>query len=118
MFEDVFELPKDAIFGEYGMTELSSQFYARQTVDRSFVYREPPWAKVYAVDPISFTPVPDGEIGIAKIVDLFNIDSAVAILTNDRVRRVGEGFELLGRSPAAPLRGCSLAIEQGMGKAI
>lgn len=115
MFEEVFELPRDAIFGEYGMTELSSQFYARQAQDRSFVYREPPWAKVYAVDPTTLAPVAEGEVGIAKIVDLFNIDSAVAVLTNDRVRRVPGGFELLGRSPASPLRGCSLAIEQGMG---
>jgi hypothetical protein len=55
--------------------------------------------------------VPDGEIGLARFIDLANVDSAVAILTRDLVRRRDGGIELLGRSPGAPPRGCSLAIE-------
>ena len=36
--------------------------------------------------------------------------SAVAIVTQDLVRRRGPGIELLGRHAGAPARGCSLAV--------
>jgi len=39
------------------------------------------------------------------------VDSAVAVQTEDLVRRRGAGIELLGRRPGAPPRGCSLAVE-------
>ena len=114
----VFELPERAIVAEYGMTELSSQFYEQTLFSdlRHGIYAEPPWARVEAVDPESLAVVPDGEVGIAKIIDLMNVDSAVAILTQDRVRRVTGGFELLGRSPGAPSRGCSIAIDELLGR--
>ena len=97
------------VVGEYGMTELSSQFYER--VGGTF-YEEPPWARVIAVDPDTLAPVADGEVGIARVEDLSNVDSAVAVLTADRVRRVPGGFELLGRAPGAPPRGCSIALDE------
>jgi hypothetical protein len=98
--------PKD-VRSEYGMTELSSQFYATDGI-----YREPPWARVVPVDPETLAPVPAGEIGIARIEDLANVDSAFAIVTQDRVRRMQDGFELLGRTPGATPRGCSIAIDE------
>ena len=76
------------------------------------MYREPPWARVVPVDPESLRPVGDGEAGIARIEDLANVDSAFAVLTRDRVRRVPGGFELLGRAPGAPPRGCSIALDE------
>jgi hypothetical protein len=69
------------------------------------------------VDPATLEPVPSGEIGIARIIDLGNVDSAVAIQTQDRVRRVEGGIVLLGRAAGAPARGCSLSIEEFMSKA-
>jgi hypothetical protein len=102
--------PADVI-SEYGMTELSSQFYTRI----GGIYEEPPWARVTPVDPESLEPVKDGEIGIARITDLMNVDSAVAVLAQDRVRRVGGGFELYGRLPGAPPRGCSIAADEMLG---
>jgi hypothetical protein len=108
----VFAIPSRAIVGEYGMTELSSQFYE----EREDVYVEPPWARVVPVDPDTLEPVKDGEVGIAKIIDLMNVDSAVAVLANDRVRRVAGGFELLGRQPGAAPRGCSIAIDEFLGR--
>jgi len=114
----VFGIDERAIVAEYGMTELSSQFY-EQTLFSDVehgVYAEPPWARVIPVHPETLEPVPDGEIGIAKIVDLMNVDSAVAILTQDQVRRVPNGFELLGRAPGAPPRGCSIAIDELLGR--
>jgi hypothetical protein len=104
------------LIGEYGMTELSSQLY-----DRGFsldaegpgsVFVTPPWLELLVVDPLTFRAVPDGEIGLARFVDLCNIDSALVIQTQDRVRRVPGGIELHGRQPGSVLRGCSLAIEE------
>jgi hypothetical protein len=108
-----------AIVAEYGMTELSSQFYEQTLRDpsaRHGVYAEPPWARVVPVDPETLAPVPDGAIGIARIEDLMNVDSAFAVLAADRVRRVEGGFELLGRAEGAPPRGCSIAIDELLGR--
>jgi hypothetical protein len=77
------------------------------------------------VDPETLAPVAPGAVGIAKILDLMNVDSAVAVLTQDLVRRVpggagdGEdaGFELLGRAAGAVPRGCSIAIDELLGRA-
>jgi hypothetical protein len=110
-----FSVSERAIVCEYGMTELSSQFYETTLRDRSAshgTYVEPPWARVVPVDPDTSAPVPEGEVGLARIEDLLNVDSAFAVLARDRVRRVPGGFELLGRAPGAPPRGCSLAIEE------
>lgn len=118
----VFGIDERAIVAEYGMTELSSQFYEQTLFEpgaRHGTYAEPPWARVVPVDPESLRPVPDGEIGIAKIVDLMNVDSAVAVLTQDLARRVTSGsggFELLGRAAGAPSRGCSIAIDELLGR--
>lgn len=117
----VFAIDERAIVAEYGMTELSSQFYERTLFEpgaRHGTFAEPPWARIIPVDPETLAPVADGAIGIAKIVDLMNVDSAVAILTQDRVRRspAGTGFELLGRLPGAPPRGCSIAIDELLGQ--
>lgn len=116
----IFGIDERAIIAEYGMTELSSQFYERTLFEdgtRHGTYAEPPWARVIPVDPETLVPVPEGEVGIAKIIDLMNIDSAVAILTQDRVRRLpAGGFELLGRLPGAPPRGCSIAIDELLGR--
>jgi len=67
---------------------------------------------VVPVHPETLAPVADGGVGLARIEDLANVDSAFAVLTQDRVRRVGGGFELLGRTPGAPPRGCSIALDE------
>ncbi len=107
-----------AIVSEYGMTELSSQFYEGTVRDASAapgVYLEPPWARVVPVHPETLKPVAEGQAGIARIEDLMNVDSAFAVLAADRVRRVGQGFELLGRWPGAAPRGCSIAVDELLG---
>ena len=110
-----FGLPDGSVVGEYGMTELSSQLYERtlvKTATRHDVYAAPPWVRVTAVDPATLEPLPEGEIGIARIVDLANVDSAVVVQTADRVRVTGDEVELFGRLPGATPRGCSLAVEE------
>jgi len=118
-----FDIAEAQIVSEYGMTELTSQLYeatlpgSTLQAERSGepgVYREPPWLRVVPVDPVSLDPVPSGEVGIARIIDLGNVDSAIAIQTQDRVRRVEGGIVLLGRAEGSPPRGCSLAIEEFM----
>jgi acyl-CoA synthetase (AMP-forming)/AMP-acid ligase II len=120
-----FAVPERHIVAEYGMTELSSQLYegtlAHPSDAEHGVYLAPPWLRVVAVDPSSLAPLPDGEVGIARIVDLANVDSAVAVQTADRVRVLpGRGVEagrveLLGRAPGATPRGCSIAIDELLG---
>jgi hypothetical protein len=106
-----FCIEERAIISEYGMTELSSQFWEAAPN----LYAEPPWARVVPVDPETLAPVKEGAVGVARIEDLLNVDSAVAIVTADRVRRVAGGFELLGREVGAPPRGCSIATEEMLG---
>jgi hypothetical protein len=111
----MFGLPERAIVGEYGMTELSSQLWEATLVDEAAphgVYVEPPWARVVPVDPETLAPVSRGAIGIARIEDLANVDSAFAVQTADRVRRTDGGIELLGRQPGASPRGCSIALDE------
>lgn len=114
----LFAVDERHVVAEYGMTELSSQFWeatVARAAARPGVYLEPPWARVAPVHPETLAPVPEGEVGIARIEDLANVDSAFAVLAADRVRRVDRGFELLGRSPGAPPRGCSIAVDEMLG---
>lgn len=111
-----FGIEARAIVSEYGMTELSSQLYEGTLPGSSLagprgVYLEPPWLRVTPVHPVTLEPVKEGDSGLARFVDLANVDSAVAVITRDLVRRRDGGIELLGRAPGAPPRGCSLAIE-------
>lgn len=118
-------IPTSRAAGEYGMTELSSQLY-EGTLAASLrggeggeaapgAYVPPPWVRVTAVDPATLAPLPAGEVGLARIVDLANVDSAVAVQTADRVRVTAAGVELLGRAPGAVPRGCSLALDEMLG---
>ncbi len=105
------------VVSEYGMTELSSQLYegtvpGARLVGQSWEYIAPPWLRVSPVDAVTLLPVPDGEVGLARFVDLANVDSALVLVTRDRLRRTPAGVELLGRDPGAVSRGCSLAIEE------
>lgn len=120
-----FGIPEARVVAEYGMTEVSSQAYdgaLRQAlglsapVSRSGVYLSPPWMRIIAVDPESLDPVEAGCVGLARIVDLANVDSAVVVLTSDQVREAGGGVELLGRAPGAQPRGCSLGMDELLGE--
>jgi hypothetical protein len=109
----IFGVPEPSIVGEYGMTELTSQLYER---DERGLFFPPPWLRVTPVDAETLAPVAAGELGIARFVDLGNVDSAVAIVTQDVVRTARGGVALLGRRAGAEARGCSLAIEEMIGE--
>ncbi|MBI3292025.1 MAG: long-chain fatty acid--CoA ligase [Elusimicrobia bacterium] len=121
--EERLGVPPWACVNEYGMTELSSQFY-----DVTFrhwakgrngpVYRGaglkavPPWVRVVVVDPVTLKEVPPGQVGMLRFYDLMNKDSVMAIQTEDLGRRINDGFEVLGRAPQAELRGCSFTMRE------
>jgi len=115
-----FGVPETHLVAEYGMTELTSQLYEGTLPGAALrgepdVLLEPPFLRVEPVDPVTLEPVPAGELGIARIIDLGNVDSALIVQTEDLVRRRGAGIELLGRRPGATARGCSLAVEAWLG---
>ncbi len=115
-----FGVPEAHVVAEYGMTELTSQLYegtlpGAALVGERDVLIEPPTLRVVAVDPVTLEAVPEGELGIARMIDLGNVDSALVVQTEDLVRRCGGGIELLGRRPGATARGCSLAVEAWLG---
>ena len=120
-----FDVPETHVVAEYGMTELSSQLYegtlaaalAGRAPPRHGVYLAPPWVRVTAVDPVNLAPLAPGDLGLARFVDLANVDGSVAVQTADRIRVLDEGIELLGRAPGAPPRGCSIAMDEMLGRA-
>lgn len=117
---ELFGVETTRVVGEYGMTELTSQLYEMTLPEGAFRgapdrFVAPPWLRVSAVDPATLEPLPNGELGIARFVDLGNVDSAVAVQTQDLVRCHPDGVELFGRRPGAPPRGCSLAVEALLG---
>jgi hypothetical protein len=109
----------ERIVSEYGMTELGSQAYEGRlrpgqgaTAD---VFHAPPWMRVTAVHDETLEPVDEGAVGIARIEDLTNVDSAVAVQTADRIQMCEGGFRLLGRTEGASPRGCSIGIDEILG---
>ena len=101
------------------MTELASQFYDSQLRLPGEPRRKlgPPWARVRLVDPVGGGPTPDGEPGAIAVVDLANTGSVLALQTADLGRRIGDGFDVLGREPGAEARGCSIAADEMLGAA-
>ncbi len=101
-----FAVPKTSCISEYGMTELSSQFYGQK------VFRGPAWTRTLVIDPATGREAPKGKGGILRHWDLANLYSVMAVETEDRGRQVRGGFELLGRAQSVEPRGCSLDFEE------
>jgi hypothetical protein len=96
------------IYNEYGMTELSSQAYARGA---GGLHHAPPWARVLVCDPATGHEVRVGQKGLVRWIDLANVDSVMAVQTLDVTERTSRGFRLIGRLPRTEPRGCSLSAE-------
>ena len=108
-------IPHAWCVNEYGMTEMSSQFYdgvaggAAAPVDR--LHAGPPWVRTQATDPETLCPLPHGEVGVLRHFDLANLHSVMAIQTADLGVTSPGGFRVLGRARGAEARGCSLAMD-------
>ena len=93
---------------EYGMCELASQAWAPS----GGMFVPPPWLRVRVVDPDDpGQERPEGQAGQLALCDLAGVWSCPFLLTEDRAVKEGEGFCVLGRMPAAALRGCNFLVE-------
>ncbi len=114
-------IPSARIVNEYGMTELLSQFYEPVLAGGARLHRPPPWVRTRVLDPETLEPLPPGRPGLLCHFDLANLGSACCVLTEDigiePAEAEGDGFRVLGRSPGAEPRGCSLAMDDLMGAA-
>jgi hypothetical protein len=118
LFERVLGIPTGRVVNEYGMTELSTQFYdgtmrAGRRTDGKIV---PPWARVLVIDPNTGREAAENERGLIRILDLANLWSMMCVQTEDLgIARVSSAglveFEVLGRAAGAEVRGCSLNAE-------
>ncbi len=97
-----------SVRSEYGMCELLSSCYSRQ----GGVFYPPPWMRFQVVDPTHpFESLEEGREGALAVLDLANVYSASAVLTQDRAVQCGDGFEVLGRLENADLRGCNFLLK-------
>jgi hypothetical protein len=112
---DVLGVPNAWFVNEYGMTEMSSQFYdgtAGTAQDPEARWHAgPPWARTEAADPETLAALPHGEVGVLRHRDLANLHSVAGIQTEDLGMTSPKGFRVLGRARGAEARGCSLAMD-------
>ena len=115
----LFGIPEQRIIAEYGMTELTSQYYDRMPHVRharddnrggTRVKAGPPWLRARVVGAGSAT-LPAGTVGALVHVDLANRSSCLAVQTEDLGVETDGGIVLIGRERGAELRGCSLDAE-------
>ena len=115
MIEDRLGIGAAWCVNEYGMTEMSSQFYDGRVGDAPApgerLHTGPAWVRTHAVDPETLRPLPHGEVGVLRHLDLANLDSVAAIQTADLGVTAPGGFRVLGRATGAEARGCSLAMD-------
>ncbi|HUI26530.1 MAG TPA: long-chain fatty acid--CoA ligase [Candidatus Kryptonia bacterium] len=115
---NTFAIPGYFCVNEYGMAELSSQFYENviaNRVDGRFAHRcliGPPWTRVRVLDPATLDDARQGEPGLLCFYDLANAGTVSAVLSEDIGRLVHYGFEILGRASGAETRGCSLTAAE------
>jgi len=111
---EFFALPESAIANEYGMTELSSQAYARGPEGS---HRFPAWCRYQIISPETGRALPPGEMGYLQLLDLANIHSVAAIRTQDFAIGISDdSFSLIGRDPGALPRGCSRSTDDALSR--
>ena len=109
--------PPENCGAEYGMSEMASQFYdaclSTGVAENPPRKLAPPWLKTRVLDPVTEQEVPTGVPGLLAHYDLANLNSVLAIQTEDMgYAHADGGIVLLGRAPGAILRGCSLTAEE------
>lgn len=113
-----FAIPGYFVVNEYGMAELSSQYYdsaiADRTAGRHAPRRKlgPHWTRWRILDPATLEPASPDAPGLLCHVDLANAGSAMAVLSEDLAVALDDGFELRGRIAGAEARGCSLSAAE------
>ena len=108
--EELHEILRPAfreVHSEYGMTELLSQAYAKNSV----LFTPADTMRVFLRnlnDPFDISD--EHKYGGLNVTDLANIESCCFIETKDIARKTGENFEILGRYDYSDLRGCNLML--------
>ena len=125
-------IPRRAIYGEYGMCELTSQGYeichlnTGDPLPDEGLFIFPAWLKCLVFNPESMAPVLPGHAGQIGFFDACNLDSAAYILTGDlgtmialpdelQNRLPGKpkyALKLHGRAPDAVPKGCSMSWDE------
>ncbi len=72
----------------------------------------PPWTRVVITDPDTLEPLPKGQDGLICHYCLANLNSVMAIQTDDLGHTIEDGFEILGRAKGAEARGCSITVDE------
>lgn len=98
---------------EYGMSELSSQFWSRTTwmQEPEEKWKAPYWVRTRVVNPVTYEDDPEG---VLVVYDLANVWTPMVIQTEDLARIKGNSLWPLGRAKGAVLKGCSLSAEQAL----
>lgn len=115
---DLLGVAKDYCVNLLGMTEISSQFYdnnlknALRGIHLPNAKISPPWTRTIVVDADTLEPLPPGQTGLLRHVDLANRGHLLAIQSDDLGRITPEGFEIEGRTRDGEARGCSLTIDE------
>ncbi len=105
ILQDAFSLT--TIHSEYGMTELLSQAYSKE----SGIFHCPPWMKILLRDDEDPLTIHRSGAGVVNVIDLANIHSCSFIATDDAGKVYEDGsFEILGRVDGSDMRGCSLLV--------
>lgn len=121
LYEQVFGIPSEWCINEYGMAELSSQFYdgvvgkpyfATGESSPQRLHKPPHWVKTKVLEPETLEEVSDGEVGLLCHYDLANRGSVMAVLTEDLGIKLKSNFVLLGRAKSSESRGCSVLIDE------
>jgi hypothetical protein len=118
--EACFGIPPAHVVGEYGMTEMASQYYTTSlrasllSTPLDAVWSHPAWLRPRLLDSERGQAVEleaARELGLLAHHDLANAGSVAHLLTADLGRPVSGSFALAGRSRGAEPRGCGLAGE-------
>ena len=72
----------------------------------------PPWVRTVIVDVETMQPAPKCVVGLLRHYDLANVDSVMAVQTDDLGIALEDGFEIVGRASGAEARGCSIAVDE------
>jgi len=112
VYGELLGIPAEACINEYGMTEMTSQFYD-STLRLPGARRKipPPWVRTRVVDPDTLAPLDSAEPGLLQHFDLANLGSVMGVQTEDLGTLVNDGFQVLGRAAGAQPRGCSIAMD-------
>lgn len=107
LLRQTIQISSSQILSEYGMSELSSQAWSRG--DENSTYRFSSWVNLQVT---SGSQSFENGKGSLLIQDPSRLDYPYPFRVQDVVSLDKGAFQILGRVPHAPLKGCSLLAEQ------